>query len=71
MERKEDHFVRNALLVASCYLALIVAAWIAISFGAAVIAATGAGALIALSLPPLVVYEEEHELFYPHRRPGR
>ena len=71
MERKSSHFARNALLVASCYVALIVVAWIAVGFGAAVIAATGAGALIALGLPPLVIYEEEQELFHPHRHPGR
>jgi hypothetical protein len=71
MEHKGGHFVRNALLVASCYMALIVAAWIAVGFGAAVIAATGAGALIALGLPPLIIYEEEQELFHPHRHPGR
>ena len=71
MKRKDGHIGRNALLIASCYLALIVAAWIAIGFGAAVIAATGAGALIALGLPPLVIYEEEQQLFHPRRRPGR
>jgi hypothetical protein len=71
MELKGSHFVRNALLVASCYVALIVVAWIAIGVGAAAIAATGAGALIALGLPPLIIYEEEQELFHPHRRPGR
>lgn len=71
MERKGGHFVRNALLVASWYVALIAVAWIAVGFGAAVIAATGAGALIALGLPPLIIYEEEQELFHPHRRPGR
>lgn len=71
MERKYRHLVRNALLVASCYVALILAAWITIGFGAAVIAATGAGALIALGLPPLVIYEEEQGLFHPRRRPGR
>lgn len=70
MERKHGHFVRNALLAASCYLALIVAAWIAVGFGGAVIAAVGASALIALGLPPLFIYEEEQELFRPRRRPG-
>lgn len=71
MERKGGRFVRNAWLVASCYVALIAVAWIAGGFGVAVIAAVGVGALIALSLLPLIVYEEEHELSHPHRRPGR
>lgn len=71
MERKGGRFVRNGLLVACCYVALVVAAWIAGGFGVAVIAAVGAGALIALGLPPLIAYEEEHELSHPHRRPGR
>ena len=71
MRRKGSHFVRNALLVACCYVALIVVAWIAIGVGAAAIAAVGAGALIALGLPPLIIYEEEHELFHPDRHPGR
>ena len=70
MERKHGHFARNALLVASCYVALIAVAWIAVGFGAAVIAAVGAGALIALGLPPLAIYEEEQQLSHPHRRPG-
>jgi hypothetical protein len=70
MKRKHGHFARNALLVASCYVALIVVAWLAVGFGGAVIAATGAGALIALAVPPVVIYEEEQELL-PHRRPGR
>ena len=70
MERKYGHFARNVLLVASCYVALIVVAWIAVGFGAAVIAATGAGALIALAVAPVVIYEEEQELL-THRRPGR
>ena len=71
MERRHSHFARNALLVASGYVALIAAAWIAIGFGAAVIAVIGAGALIALGLAPLFIYEEEQELFHPRRRPGR
>ena len=70
MKRKHGHFARNALLVASCYAALIAVAWIAVGFGGAVIAATGAGVLIALAVPALFIYEEEHELFHPHRRPG-
>ena len=71
MEGKRSHFVHPALLVTTCYVALIVVAWIAVGFGAAVIAAIGAGALIALGLPPLIIYEEEQELSHPHRHPGR
>ena len=68
MQRTVGHFVRDALVVASCYAALIAAAWVALGFGGAIIAATGAGALIALGLPLLFVYVEERELFHPHGR---
>jgi hypothetical protein len=71
MERKVSHFVRNALVVVSGYAALIAAGWIAVGFGGAVIAAIGAGALIALGLPPVFIYYEEQELFHPHGRAGR
>jgi hypothetical protein len=71
MERRVSHFVRNALVVASCYVALIAAGWIAVGFGGAVIAAIGAGALIALGLPLVFIYYEEQELFHPHGRAGR
>jgi hypothetical protein len=70
MERKVNHFVRDALVVASCYAALIAAAWVALGFGGAMIAATGAGALIALGLPLAFIYYEEWELFHPHGRAG-
>jgi hypothetical protein len=68
MQRTVGHFVRDALVVASCYVALIAAAWVALGFGGAIIAATGAGALIALGLPLLFVYFEQRELFHPHGR---
>jgi len=71
MERNVSHFVRDALVVASCYAALIAAAWVALGFGGAMIAAIGAGALIALGLPLVFVYLEERELFHPHGRAGR
>jgi hypothetical protein len=71
MERRVSHFVRDALVVVSCYAALIAAGWIAVGFGGAVIAAIGAGALIALGLPLVFIYYEEQELFHPHGRAGR
>jgi hypothetical protein len=71
MERKASHLVRDALLVVFCYGALIAAGWVAFGFGGAVIVATGAGALLALGLPLVVVYYEEQESFHPHGRAGR
>ena len=71
MERKVSHFVRDALVVGSGYVALIAAAWIALGFGGAMIAAIGVGALIALGLPLAFVYFEEQESLHPHGRAGR
>ena len=71
MESKVSHFVRDALVVVSGYAALIAAGWIAVGFGGVVIAAIGAGALIALGLPLVFIYYEEQELFHPHGRAGR
>jgi len=71
MERKVSHFVRDALVVASCYVALIAAGWIALGFGGAVIAAVGAGTLIALFLPLVFIHYEEQELLHPRGRAGR
>lgn len=71
MERKVSYFVRDVLVVASCYAALIAAAWVALGFGGAMIAAIGAGALVALALPLVFVSFEEQESFHPHRRAGR
>ena len=71
MERRISHFVRDGLVVVSCYAALIAAGWIALGFGGAVIAAIGAGALIALGLPMVFIYYEGQELFHPHGRTGR
>jgi hypothetical protein len=71
MERRVSHLVRHTLVLVSGYAALIAAAWVALGFGGAVIAAIGAGALIALGLPLVFVYLEERELFHPHGRAGR
>jgi hypothetical protein len=71
MQRRVSHFVRDALVVAFCYAALVAAGWIAVGFGGAVIAAIGAGALVALGLPLVFIYYEEQELFRPHGRDGR
>jgi hypothetical protein len=71
MQRRVEHFVRDALVVASCYAALIAAAWVALGVGGAVIAAIGGAALIALGLPLIVVYFEERELLHPHGRARR
>jgi hypothetical protein len=71
MQRRISHLVPDALVVVASYAALIVAAWIALGFGGAVIAAIGAGALIALGLPLVFIYSEEQELFHPHGRAGR
>lgn len=71
MQRRVSHFVRDALVVASCYAALVAAGWIAVGFGGALIAAIGAGALIALFLPLVFIYYEEQELFHPRGRAGR
>ena len=67
MERRVSHFVRDTLVVASCYAALIAAAWVALGFGGAMIAAIGGAALIALGLPLIVVYVEERGLLYSPR----
>src|SRR5918994_7200390 len=46
-----SHFVRDTLIVVFGYLALVAAAWLGLGFGGALVAAIGAGALIALFLP--------------------
>ncbi len=71
MQRRVTHLVRDAAIVATCYAALIAVAWIALGLGGAVIAAVGAGALIALFLPFVFVYEEEQELLHPRGRTQR
>ena len=71
MERRVSHLVRDTLLVAFGYGALIAAGWIAVGLGGAVIVAIGAGALIALALPLAVIWQEEQEHLHPHGRTGR
>jgi len=71
MQRRVSHLVCDALDVVSGYAALIAAGWIAVGFGGAVIAAIGAGALIALGLPLVFISYERQELFHPHGRAGR
>jgi len=71
MERKVSHLVRDALVVGSGYVVLIAATWVALGFGGAMIAAIGAGALIALGLPLAFVCYEEQESFHPPGRAGR
>ena len=71
MEQTVSHLVRDTLVVASCYAALIAAAWVALGFGGAMIAAIGGAALIAFGLPLIFVYFEERELLHPHGRGRR
>ena len=68
MERRVSHLLRDCLVVASGYVAVIVAGWVALGFGGAVIVAIGAGGLLALSLPLAFIYYEEQESFHPHGR---
>jgi hypothetical protein len=66
-----SHFVRDTLIVVFGYLALVAAAWLGLGFGGALVAAIGAGALIALFLPLVFIHYEEQALLHPRGRMRR
>ena len=71
MRAQASHFVRDTLIVVFGYAALVAAAWVGVGFGGALIAAIGAGALIAFCLPLVFIHHEEQALLHPRGRMRR
>jgi hypothetical protein len=56
------HLIRDLVLASATVVVLAIAAWIAIDYGAAIMLAVGGFSLVALAIPFVTIYEEEHGL---------
>lgn len=61
------HLIRDLAVGFVLVVIGAVAAWIAIDYGAALIVAIGGVALLAMTIPLVAIYEEEHDLPFNRR----
>ena len=61
------HLIRDVAVGFVAVVIAAVAAWIAIDYGAALIVAIGGFVLLAVWIPIVAIYEEEHDLPFNRR----
>lgn len=61
------HLIRDLAIAFLVVLIAAVATWIAIDYGAALIVVIGGVSLLAMTIPIVAIYEEEHDLPFNRR----